>query len=1010
MFRDIDKSVRDKLWKHQEDALTFAVNHLNARDGVCLVRMPTGTGKTGVIACLTQVANTGTSLVVTPWVTLREQMVGDLNKQFWEKIGSHAAKRPKAVPMLPKSAKEVLKTGDPQVIVTTFASLNSLRLNYHSIYEALAKAVSLVVVDECHYEPAVEWGKSVKGLRAKTVLLTATPYRNDLKLFQIKDPGNSTWHFTHKQAVEKQIVRDLEFEDLACAPDIPKLAAAFAARWKALRRARLLPSANPRAIVCCAHHLDIQAAVDALRKAGLKAVGVHERFVPPTATLLKDVPKEIKTHTAEVWVHQHKLTEGLDDHRFCLLALFTHIRNDRKLIQQFGRVLRRTDGDVARPALCLAPREYSAQDEWNAYRAFETNLELLNPQHFRDVVDTLLRRQPDVEYFDGRFRRRFDHTVLATKPQVIIPPSVLVRCARPTFSLHAYVQDCTDTLNTEDAVILGPDINGPCKKGTDFALWIYACVRNSRYLQDTSLYEISLETHCVVVADGFVFVADTRGHKPEEYLEEHTTRVPPQALHRYLDQRFRPTHVSLSSAVPYDTVVRGAQIRGHNLLGIAASLTDRMQICRSATGRAKNVGRRHIGMTNGRVRDEVPDEKRHTFATAIFVAWAGEVAKVLKSATPGSALFGRYMPTCAPPPNPEPKVLCLDLLRDDLTFQLADGAECQLKHSSCIIAQQTVNAATIHTGSFELENGGTVELRITFDRAKARFWFTKAGGTAVRAFLASDDKGVVKSLAEFLNQEQDSVLIGLSDGQIVYQGRNFYKVDYEHAEKLLVDLIQRPAQAPVCATEKGTKAQIKVSKKARAKSFPKGSLFRAVADRKIGLPFDEELLICDDMGSECADFVAINFKKHQLALIHAKTGPGGGISAAAFHDVAAQAMKNMVYLTKNSEVPKGVAHWKAGAKWNGTGVSRLCGTVGKLPAGEMLWRKIKDEIVGSSNPELYVVLVTAGCCDLRALKMAVAPGGHRTPELAQLVHLLDGLNGYARQLGVRVLIRDLPLA
>jgi len=162
------------------------------------------------------------------------------------------------------------------------------------------------------------------------------------------------------------------------------------------------------------------------------------------------------------------------------------------------------------------------------------------------------------------------------------------------------------------------------------------------------------------------------------------------------------------------------------------------------------------------------------------------------------------------------------------------------------------------------------------------------------------------------------------------------------------------------------------------------------------------------VGTECADFVAANFRERRLALIHAKTGSGSKISASAFHEVVAQAIKNLVYLTRNTEIPKGVTNWAANAKWNQTGVPRLYRAPRGAPHGKDLWDKIKSEIIESSNPELYVVLATAGCCDLNELKDAVADPKKRSPEIAQLLHLLDGLNGYARQLGVRVLICDLP--
>jgi hypothetical protein len=289
-------------------------------------------------------------------------------------------------------------------------------------------------------------------------------------------------------------------------------------KWEAVA------STQPRAIICCATDEDIETAVTHLRDAGLSAIGIHEQFEDEDDEHLLKVVPDPRQEKAEIWVHQNKLTEGLDDDRFCCVALFTRIRNDRKLIQQIGRVLRKTEDDRKHPARLLAPPGFSAEAEWKAYLEFETELQLLEPQHFRDVVDTLLGSQPKVEYFDGRFRRRFNPADLPHRPQVIIPPSVLVRTAGKEFSLKGYVEDCTDTLNTNDAVILGPDINMPCQWTDTFALWVYASVQNSRFLQNTSLYEVKLETHCVVVDGDFVFMTDSGGNFPAEYIDEHTGR------------------------------------------------------------------------------------------------------------------------------------------------------------------------------------------------------------------------------------------------------------------------------------------------------------------------------------------------------------------------------------------------------------------------------------------------------------------------------------------------------
>jgi superfamily II DNA or RNA helicase len=160
MFSELSRATQRKLWPHQVDAINFAIDHLNKFSSACLIRMPTGTGKTGVIACLTKLSNAESSLILTPWAHLRKQMLADLESDFWTKVG--VTPRPtKVVPLLPSTAKNVLGTREPQVIVATFSTLNDLRLNYRSLYDTLANTISLAIVDEGHYEPAVQWSKSV---------------------------------------------------------------------------------------------------------------------------------------------------------------------------------------------------------------------------------------------------------------------------------------------------------------------------------------------------------------------------------------------------------------------------------------------------------------------------------------------------------------------------------------------------------------------------------------------------------------------------------------------------------------------------------------------------------------------------------------------------------------------------------------------------------------------------------------------------------------------------------
>jgi superfamily II DNA or RNA helicase len=71
------------LWPHQREAIEMLVGFLAPRSGApgqsALVRMPTGTGKSVVIAFAAQYLVTSADvLVLTPWDVLVEQLEADM--------------------------------------------------------------------------------------------------------------------------------------------------------------------------------------------------------------------------------------------------------------------------------------------------------------------------------------------------------------------------------------------------------------------------------------------------------------------------------------------------------------------------------------------------------------------------------------------------------------------------------------------------------------------------------------------------------------------------------------------------------------------------------------------------------------------------------------------------------------------------------------------------------------------------------------------------------------------
>ena len=68
--------------------------------------------------------------------------------------------------------------------------------------------MGLVVVDEGHCEPAPYWREAVRLFDCPRVLCSATPYRNDLKTFDVN--FDHAYSLSHGEAVRSGFVRELK--------------------------------------------------------------------------------------------------------------------------------------------------------------------------------------------------------------------------------------------------------------------------------------------------------------------------------------------------------------------------------------------------------------------------------------------------------------------------------------------------------------------------------------------------------------------------------------------------------------------------------------------------------------------------------------------------------------------------------------------------------------------------------------------------------------------------------
>ncbi len=144
--------------------------------------MPTGTGKTGVIAATVTLLPSvmGHRLVLSPWDALVDQLIGDLRGRFWSRLP--ADERPALPPVrrLPSSSdvERIRQTTESTIFVATIAAISVLARRASELDYGIGQVFSgfgCVIVDEGHYEPAPQWSQAIRSLGRPTILLDGDP-------------------------------------------------------------------------------------------------------------------------------------------------------------------------------------------------------------------------------------------------------------------------------------------------------------------------------------------------------------------------------------------------------------------------------------------------------------------------------------------------------------------------------------------------------------------------------------------------------------------------------------------------------------------------------------------------------------------------------------------------------------------------------------------------------------------------------------------------------------------
>ncbi|MEJ2305288.1 MAG: hypothetical protein P8Y14_27515, partial [Anaerolineales bacterium] len=292
-----------------------------------------------------------------------------------------------------------------------------------------------------------------------------------------------------------------------------------------------------------------------------------------------------------------------------------------------------------------------------------------------------------------------------------------------------------------------------------------------------------------------------------------------------------------------------------------------------------------------------------------YIDWVHDIYAITRSPANSLSTFHRYAPEEITVEDPTPLHILLDLLEvEDRYITIGMG---QVRGGE--VLQIENKAFAIEDNQFVVTaNGVRCEIQIKYDQEKKKYWLTSP---VADKLYTSTDPNDRRGLIDYLNREQSFRVIPRSENAIYVLGefyRPIFKVGREfNPNEFDVSKILFPCEAL------GTISSEKTPVLEDGSGWSNLSLFGIIDElgESAGLrPYfgDPELLVCDDMGTEIADFILADSRVNKVVFIHAKANRDRSpYSASKLQDVCAQATKNINYIGMyNEETPPGLNNWE----------------------------------------------------------------------------------------------------
>jgi superfamily II DNA or RNA helicase len=988
----IPKNV--KLWDHQERAVNAVAPFLqrsatSRKQGrpSALVNIPTGGGKTAVIGVLSHWHPTlDVVLVVAPRTAIRDQLVAELSARrgFFLRSGFKPDNLPKTVIALNSAHDLPRKLPDNTILVSTIQLINDMARNRSAdpAYERLGRGCNAVIVDEGHYEPARTWSQAIRGLGRPIVLVTATPYRNDLKPFEFDD--SAMYVSKYSELMSSRILRKVEV--IQAPPKAARDPATFVASVidEFVSFYGAAPSAARKLIIRCRSKDQIEQLgqlMRAHRHGGGGVICLHEAFThDPGRPWERRQPTDPEAADAPaIWIHQHKLLEGVDGPSFRALAFYGVLGSARALVQQIGRVIRNPFMDTAENALMIDHSDGFLADMWARFLEYDSAIDQTKMMlGLNDFAASFEASLPPVVYADRQFRRRFAFGA---------SPDEIKRSLRLPLRCHLYsarrgnilagLADATEERLTEAEfpfqTVVADD---------NELIILFVKLQSSPLLAEHYFIERELHAFVAIRRGPVVAILDTSRAGLDMDASRHVGRpLTRERMARLLTRspNMRLVEINSRNAALGPSAVRRRSATAASLEETPPALDEFQFVASSVTAIDRDNGRavpgnvpdedsfsvRSVGFGLGRITD--------TSMRRTLEEWSAWIGRLIAAASDASRTAPAYLDRFAksldrPPDQPWPRNVLLDLEEARSLFVPIGGPGAGLEIDDICLDCRPVAGRDSAPRQIRLVANGT-DCVGTFSYDGRKQGYQLVSDDLARRYRYEEGTRV-GNLVDFLNANQTFVVVPESE-DVIYSEGGFFDPrlglgrHFDPAALGLDEMIVTRPGLRTCNSEKGGQGS------AVPGGWSGASVFHWIDQNwNLILP-DADLVICDDGRNESCDFLLAGRRNGRdvVVMSHAKASRTQAfVSASALHDVCSQAAKQVGILAQFGAMhPPQIDLWHG--PWDGPGgeghVDRRTRHAGHGWAGltgSQVWDRLHS-MLARQGTDREVVLVLGASLD-----------------------------------------------